>query len=210
MDFIYVNILNEGVIPYIREKGPLFGYRMATGVYSILSRDARLNMEITTPFKAEEAKRKYIESKQPVIEKEVEMPKVVIANIPEQKFEDYTTQTPMNVESSATSISEIKEIIENDNDDNEIDSILENTPTEKSAMVVTFKDDLDIEEDSATISSKEEGTEIRAYTNKEIMSMTKAELRQILKDRGYVTGVYAPKYQDNLDKLRAKVKKTQN
>ena len=52
-DYTYVNILNEGNIPLLNEKGPLFGYHIAAGVLEFLYRFPNLQIEETTPYQAE-------------------------------------------------------------------------------------------------------------------------------------------------------------
>ena len=190
MDFIYVNILNEGSLPYLREKGPLFGYHMASGVYSILSRDPRLKMEITTLKKAEERKNEYLAKKNATILKEEE---IIEDKISIEVVETKVDETPEIT--TTVQPEKITEEISNEADD-AIDKILD----EKGDIPTAFNVKLD---------ETDTNQNNKVYSVDEIMNMTKAQLRQILKDRGYIRGPYAPKYQDNLEQLRTKVKKTQ-
>ena len=63
-DFFYVNILNEGMIPWIMERGPLFAYYTSAGVYSLLARDPRVEIEITDKALADKRKAEYLAKKQ--------------------------------------------------------------------------------------------------------------------------------------------------
>ena len=176
MDFVYVNILNEGEIPYIRKKGPIFGYHMGVGVYSILARDPRVKIEKTTYENAVAKKAEYLEKKNEKIK--------IIQNIVEKEEKN---QEP-----------EIKSIVEKDPVDSEIDNILSEVTTTESSIGKNIY----TEESKKT-------TEFRVYSNDELDDMTKIQLKTILKDRGYTSGVYAPKYHDSLFQLKTKVKKTQ-
>lgn len=206
MDFVYVNILNKGVIPYIREKGPIFGYRMPRGVYSILSRDPRIIMRVTTLADAEKEREAYYKRLQSqnsnALSETVKTEEKVTVNVI-----NLNNNIPEKELSPVVTANEINEIIEEDlknnpiNIDDEIDNILSEAPEQESAMKVSFKNDPDyVSADS----------NIKVYTTEEILSMTKAELKEVLKSRGYTRGMYAPKYQDTLEKLRVKVKRTQS
>lgn len=62
-DFVYVNILNEGPIVWINEMGPIFGYNMPMGIYSLMKDDPSIKMEFTTPDRAKRQKIEYYQKK---------------------------------------------------------------------------------------------------------------------------------------------------
>lgn len=62
-DFVYVNILNEGPIIWINEMGPIFGYNMPMGIYSLMKDDPSIKMEFTTPERAKKQKIEYYKKK---------------------------------------------------------------------------------------------------------------------------------------------------
>lgn len=203
MDFLYVNILNEGSLPYLREKGPIFGYRMARGVYDILRRDPRLKIEVTTFADAEIKKKAYMDSKKPKLTDTFNVKEDINATV--ISVETETTKAEVVEPKSVDIVDNAEAAV-----DNEIDKILNESPKFESSIVVNLKDDLDVVSDN----EKESEEDIvisgdKVYSNIELKTLTKAQLRLILRERGYNTGVYAPKYQDNLEQLRAKVKKTQ-
>lgn len=67
----------------------------------------------------------------------------------------------------------------------------------------------DIPFDMKKVQEDLKATEVVRYTKKKLEGMTKAQMKQILINRGYTEGEFAPKYHDTLDKLKAKILKTQ-
>ena len=159
------------MIPWLREKGPLFGYRVARGIFDFLSRDPRIQIEITTYEKAKAAEFKYNQSKKKKgTADSLHVDDAVVIITEPAKVEDVTS-----VEVAVPSVSDVKE-------------------------------DLKIE----VVSSDEEiDPAFVFYTDEQLNQMKKIELKEILKNRGYEKGPYAPKYQDRIDDLITKIKKTQ-
>lgn len=191
-DFIYVNILNEGSIPWIREQGPLFGYHMPISVYQILSRDPRLQMEITDYPNAKAKKEQYEAAKNvKFVEKPIEV-------IPEYRKPKMEEKLPIKDEVKIEVLDdEPEDSVETENIDDELDAILDEIPDTKSEIPCDIMKD------------ESESKEFKTYTNKQLSVMTKKQLKDILMDRGYTKGPYAPKYHDHVEDLIKKVKNTQ-
>lgn len=184
---VYVNILNEGRIPWLRKDGPLFGYKVGPGTYEILRRDPRVELvRIYHPSEAEAAKAKYLESKK---EKETiiltEVPPMVEGKVV-PLVDEYTPTETVTI---------LTEPVEETSEDLEIDSILESVVEEPKFKV--------------NINNKET-EKVKSYTEEELNVMTKAQMKAILRDeRGYTEGPYAGKYHDTLEMLKRKVLSTQ-
>lgn len=196
-DYVYVNILNEGSIPWIRERGPIFAYHMPTSVYQLLSRDPRMKMELTDFSTLESKKQAYLNSK-----KKIEEVKAAVVEEP-KKEEKYIEEIKEVVEAD---IPEITEKVKNEvldieqpiNDvDDELDAILDELPDTKSNINSVINDE------------NENKEEFVVYSARQLNKMTKGELKKILLDRGYTKGPYAPKYHDHVEDLIKKVKNTQ-
>lgn len=190
MDYKYVNIYNEGIIPWLNKKGPIFGLKIAPGVYSLLSKDPRISMRVTNQYEAESERKKYEER---FIQPEVKNPQdtkkdtIKLASIEETKINDIKEEIPSLTE---TVISD---------DDDELDKIdTDNIDTSFSNNIVLEKIEDSLENENAT-----------KYTKKKLEVMTKAELKAILRERGYLEGPNAGKYHDTHDKLIEKVLRTQ-
>lgn len=187
LDHIYVNILNEGQIPWIRKTGPLFGYKIAYGMYQLIYNDPRLKIEIVkSKEEADRAREKYYASKN-------KKPIILHDDIKIEDEKPVILETP-NVESV---------VLENTEDEEMLDSqmdllleILDETPAEPENPVVE------------SIKVKKEDV-IRKYTEEELKQMTRTGMKNILKERGYVSGPYAGKYHDTSEILRHKVLSTQ-
>ena len=188
-DYFHVNILNEGMIPWIFEQGPKFGYYISAGMYDLLARDPRIKIEVTTSELAEQRKREYLAKKQP--KKEVVKPVETVEIKDEVKIE-YTAP--------------FVEVVENDADDDLIDAILEETPVEMMKIDIANAPDQQVDADGMAI-----------YTEEQISRMGKKELKAILDTRGHAAGQrlvkntdpFSPLYHDSVDDLREKVRKSQ-
>lgn len=188
-DFFYVNILNEGMIPWIMEKGPLFYYYTAAGVYDLLSRDPRVKIEITTRELAEQRKREFLAKYAKTVK--------VATPIENVKIED---KLEIAVEPK----------VQNDEFDDEIDAILEKAPEVESAI----KLDVSKIPDPEPITDAD-GFVI--YSEEQITKMTKKQLKEILESRGHAAGQrlvknddpFSPLYHDSVEELREKVRKSQ-
>lgn len=184
LDFIYVNILNEGPLPWIRKNGPLFGYKIGYGMYQIISKDPRIKIEIVNSVKEiEDARKKYLDEKKKAEEKEIEKQPIILHD---------------SVEVSDIIEKESVELNDDSDIDAQMDLLLEvmgETPAEPTTFILTEK-----------ISTKED---IKKYTDEELDIMTRAEMKNILKERGYTTGPYAGKYHDTVETLKRKVLSTQ-
>ena len=186
-DFIYVNILNEGKIPWIMKQGPLFYYHAPAGVYRLLARDPRVKMEITNRELSEKRKAEYLEKLNPKKEK-----KEYIAPIAEVKEEPI--------------INSFGEEVVKDENDAEIDAILAEAPVEMMVSDIANAPVQQVDADGMAI-----------YTDEQLEKMTKKELKAILESRGHAAGQrlvkstdpYSPMYHDSVDDLREKVRKSQ-
>ena len=196
VDFIYVNILNEGPLPWIRKSGPLFGYKIGYGMYQIIKKDPRLKIEIVNSVaEIEAARKKYLEEKK---EKE-ESSKPIILHDSVESPEDKITVTPKVITEVATPDTvKSDEIVENveEDIDSQMDLVLDllgETPEESSFIP----------------SEKIKTNVVKSYTEEELSMMTKADLKNILKERGYTSGPFSGKYHDTIEVLRRKVISTQ-
>lgn len=82
--------------------------------------------------------------------------------------------------------------------------------SELDAEIEAASADYDADNDFIVDYSEEKtNTEIVRYTKKKLEGMTKAQMKQILRDRGYTEGENAPKYHDTLQILIKKILKTQ-
>lgn len=183
-DYIYVNIFNEGMIPWIKEKGPLFGYRMPVGIYSIISRDPRIKIEFTTPENAEKARKDYLRK---------------IGKLPEEVHHEKEIKS--YVEPKKETPVEIEPVVENTTEE-EIDPVDAEIDKITEGMDTGIQMDCKIPDDSTA--------KFRVYSTEELSAMTKAQMKKILIERGYIKGPYAPKYVDKLEDLAQKIRKTQN
>lgn len=196
---IYVNILNEGMIPWIKKEGPLFGYPLSCGVYDILKRDPRVKMKIIhSKHEADVAREEYLaskEEKKPIILNEVIPTEPVVEEVKVVEVNDSKTVEAVISEEPITLFDtlEVAEVITND--DLEIDKILDETPVVETAYSVNL--------------NNKETEKIKSYTDEELSEMTKAQMKEILKSRGYTSGPYSGKYHDTVEELKEKVKRTQ-
>lgn len=188
-DYTYVNILNEGNIPLLNEKGPLFGYHIAAGVLEFLYRFPNLQIEETTPYQAEIKKAEYLRKK----EEEKRAKEAPMGDIVEPT--DSITITV--VEKAVDPV--LDNSITTDESDDEIDAILNSVEEKKAETEETVVEDLLPDEDN----------KFKFYSDLELSEMTKRQLGDILRSRGYTSGPYAPKYHDHVSELIAKVKRTQ-
>ena len=191
VDFIYVNILNEGPLPWIRKSGPLFGYKIGYGMYQIIRKDPRLKIEVVTSVaEIEAARKKYLnekkaqeEASKPIIlHDSVEVNDNVSVNVKTEPLEGIVT--PDAVESLEEDI------------DSQMDLVLDflgETPEESNFIP----------------SEKIKTNVVKSYTEEELSMMTKADLKNILKERGYTSGPFSGKYHDTIEVLRRKVISTQ-
>lgn len=191
VDFIYVNILNEGPLPWIRKSGPLFGYKIGYGMYQIIRKDPRLKIEVVTSVaEIEAARKKYLnekkaqeEASKPIIlHDSVEVNDNVSVNVKTEPLEEIVT--PEAVESLEEDI------------DSQMDLVLDllgETPEESNFIP----------------SEKIKTNVVKSYTEEELSMMTKADLKNILKERGYTSGPFSGKYHDTIEVLRRKVISTQ-
>jgi len=188
----YVNILNEGVIPWIRQTGPLFGYTLTEGVLSILKKDPRINIELTTP---EDAKAKYLEY---ITKKKAEAQKKIDAVKMAEKI-DLKDSLEIKVEKKPDEPvvpTEVTKPVEPD----PIDKAIDNVIAESDSKSVFEKESL-TKKPSAPANKK--------YSDEELSKLTKDQMAKILRDRGYVEGQYHPRYHDNRPDLIKKIKITQ-
>lgn len=196
VDFIYVNILNEGPLPWIRKSGPLFGYKIGYGMYQIIKKDPRLKIEIVNSVaEIEAARKKYLEEKKA----EEESSKPIILHDSVESPEDKITVTPKVITEVVTPDTvKSDEIVENveEDIDSQMDLVLDllgETPEESSFIP----------------SEKIKTNVVKSYTEEELSMMTKADLKNILKERGYTSGPFSGKYHDTIEVLRRKVISTQ-
>jgi len=82
-DFVFINVLNEGMIPFINEKGPVFGKYLGLGVVDMMKRDPRLIIQFTNPVDAVRQKQEYEFKK--IKEREAAKEKEAARNVVEVK-----------------------------------------------------------------------------------------------------------------------------
>lgn len=185
-----VNIKNKGMIPWIKKNGPLFGYMISDGLYSILSKDIRIIMERTTPELAAKAKAEYektlvVETKEEPIAVEVEDEPLKTEDIVEEiKIEEteplsetieesisFKQQLPEDEIEVAIEVAEAENALENEADlDAEIDSAIEGNESVK-------KDVLKEESDEKDALSFEK----RYYTDEELSKYNMNNLTKLVK-----------------------------
>jgi len=200
-DFIYVNILNEGMIPWIMEKGPKFMYHTAAGIFDMLRRDPRIQIEITDATLAEQRKLEY-KMKLEARKKAAEMKEVV-----EQKEEVIVEVEQKNA---------FGEVIEIDNNDKAIDAILDEVEIINSEY---DGEEYGVEVQAIDINSvgTADADGFIIYSEEELGQMTKKQLKAILESRGHMAAKrfvkcedpFSPFYHDTIEMLREKVRKTQ-
>lgn len=205
MESYLVNILNENMIPWINKKGPLIGIRLTPGIYSLLKKDPRVFMERTTP----EAVQKYMDEKRKEELKNtaIEEKLVVVDNeekisIESEVIVDDNSVEEVTVENEKLEAEELNE----EEIDNEIDSILENVDFESQIEKAINLTDAD---DAIETNDVSEVQVIKEYSDDELSTLTKAQMKKILAERGYTSGPYAGKYHDTVEDLIRKVKSTQ-
>jgi len=184
-DYLYVNILNEGMIPWILERGPLFNYYTSYGVYELLMRDPRVNIELATKENIAQRRAEYAEK----------LRQRKLATQKPQMAETLPIEDKIVVSVEPKEEPVVK-TVDKDSVDDELDNILDTLPDTKLEMETKIPD-------------SEDTKEFKVYKSKQLAEMTKKQLKDILIERGYTKGPYAPKYHDHLDELVAKVKKTQ-
>lgn len=188
-DFLYINILTEGMIPWIQEVGPKFGYYTSFGMYDLLARDPRVTVEIATAENIAKRKVEYLEKVKA---------RVAPKNISKSEMKESLSindSVVVTVEEKPETITEENSNEEEIEEHDELDEILDGISTNLEMQTI--------------IPQAEELKEFKIYKNKDLNGMTKKQLKQILLDRGYTKGPYAPKYHDHVEDLVEKVKKTQ-
>lgn len=236
----YVNIYNEGIIPWLNRKGPIYNVYIGDSVYRLLSRDSRVNIELS-----EDAKQRGFIPSAPSSEPEIVKKEELEAVLAEEKqkediaFSFPPEETQEEVEEERNDLLEEKEqeiqednsveILEEDSeeepeDNEEIEdsemkmdyffSDNENYegPTEEEINIALDNienEDVDLFDIDLSNLPEEETEPFKKYSKKALQVMTKKELKEILKSRGYTSGEFAPKYHDTVDKLIKKVTETQ-
>lgn len=180
-----INIYNETFIPVIGTQGPVFGYQVSEGVYSLLKLYPWLDIKRTTAAGAVEEKRKYFANKR--------------NDTPKENFavRDEIQILEVDTEPKQDGIDLDKEI------DKLVEEYIE-TRTAKTETVVKKEEDiqpLDL--------SEEERASIVKYSNLQLRQMTKKQLKAILIERGHTNDEYTGRYHDTVDMLVQKVKATQ-
>jgi len=192
-DYVLVNIYNEGMIPWIKKQGPLREVSIGLGVYTIMLKDPRINMELS--YVAKERERVELERKNQLAReatiKEVEKLKKVIEK---EAIEEIEKQAPV--------ILSEKIELEDSINFNENESIEEKIKEELSK---SEEEETDVFE----IKLKENETIIEKFSEKDLDEMTKDAMKSILKKRGYKEGPFAGKYHDTAEILKEKIRKTQ-
>lgn len=221
IDFIYVNILNEGTIPWLRVKGPVFGYKIGYGMYQIIKRDPRLKIEIVTcSDDIESAKKKYYDSKKEselIIlhddarvttepKKETVMLKEVVKDSVIIDDEVEITSKPSEIITDTVVINSINSYddeVSSDVDELEIEKEIDRVLDENPVTPEVYDESVETVEDPVMI----EG--VRKYSEDELSTMTKAQMKAVLRERGYTEGPYSGKYHDTVEILKRKVLETQ-
>lgn len=212
---ILVNIHYTGRIPLINKNGPLYGEYLSEGVYGILRRYNFLQMERTTPEKAKALiDRQRVEANREKLIVHDEIQIKVVEPVHEEEYTDVIAEAVIIDEEEIDE----KPIVFKDNDitnddifrfeqsiikdelDDEIDELLEGK-TIPNGFNIDFKLDPDFVKSD---------TEFHFYTEEELQNMTKRQMKEVLKSRGYEKGPYAGKYHDTVEMLIQKVLKTQN
>lgn len=196
-DYYYVNIYNEGPLPWLNQNGPLFLYRLPTGILEIMLKDKRLKIEILkTPTQGQEGKERYLR------EKEERSKKIIINEVPPINEETPVITEPSIMETKTLDF--VVAINENDVEEDPVDSEIDNALED---------DDFDFEttNTSAVLTQDmiEEAKANKIYSDDELSTMTKSQMKKILSARGYKQGPYAGKYHDTVEMLKNKIRKTQ-
>lgn len=216
-DTYYVNIYTEGKLPWIKQPGPLFEYPISAGILEIIKRDNRIEFEVLTNreqgrlgkerYFARKNKKNEIKEEplqqQIIFEEIVDVTdEIVIPEVSTEEKKEELLEPPF--EQLSLFKLEKDELVPNELDDS-IDSILEERMEELKEIEETgigsnLKNEL----------KKEAGKkDFQTYKEDDLLEMTKAQMKKILKSRGYESGPYAPKYHDTLEILRRKVLTTQ-
>lgn len=233
-DFVYCDILNTGMIPYINKQGPLFFEHLGIGVYTFLQQNPRVEIYITTKRESDARKQKYLNSlKKPEVTKEedsinktVEVPWTYNSadNIPNEMSTNYTWFNPIKDIVEVTNVKAQEETptknMEYSSQTKLTDEQLDELTSRLSTIDVTPKPDISVPTEISN--PVVDAVEIPArydYSDEELRKKTRKELTQILINMGHTPGVrgnahakanddkLGPRYQDTRTVLIAKIKK---
>lgn len=229
---IRVNIYNTGRVPFITVPCPVKDYPVSDGIYKLLKRTPGIDMEPTKlaiQREIEEAKQKAAansKSVQPAmpsipVEKKVSelvpdepvetpsrpespyapLDKSKLANIKDfeaQRLQEIMSgsNTPLVEdfldEPEETDLPENVELVEDTNPEDEIDAAIE---------AMEFSD----EETNFEVKIPADEVKMKKYTSRSLDGKTKAEMKEILKSRGFNDGPFCPRYHDTVEKLKKKI-----
>ena len=229
-DLVRVNIYNTGRIRWLNVYGPIKNSTISRSIFNILIEDPDIQLEVldfynpkkviasyginkqqeikeSIPVVEEESKIETIETKEVTPEPISDMAGIEIINETDEK--DTKEEKEINSEEETTKIEEAskEEVIPVEDTTNSISEMTEeelDDEISKAAEGYNADDDFIVD-----YSEEKTNTDIVTYTRKKLEGKTKAEMKQILKDRGYTEGEYAPKYHDTLEILIRKILKTQ-
>ena len=183
-----VNIYNKGQIPFLFREGPLLNHLIGDSAYNILKSRPDIEMELVNG-KDEELEEK-LKRQREAKEEEAKTSEIVAE-------ESYSEEVAVE-EPSETLPEDIT--VEDDDIDAAIDAL-------GQMDIPTFDPDMSNLESLEEVQT--EKSEIKKYSKKKLETMTKRELKEILKERGYIEGRLAPKYHDTVATLVSKVLETQ-
>jgi len=233
-DYILVNIYNEGFIPWIKKNGPLKEVRIGRGVYEIMKKDPRIDIELSYVAREREEREireRYIYEKQKELEKKSNTEEKVIqkeelksgsitekteiSSFDEEKIEteiEEIIEEDISPEVSETEIEEIFDLEEDSKLDDEIKKELANSEEKDEEDVFAIK--LKENEIKNTIPDnieldEEEDPKTTKYSEEQLSEMTKAYMKKILKERGFKSGPNSGKYHDTVKILIEKILRTQ-
>lgn len=221
-----VNIYNKGIIPWMNIRGPVYKIQIGDHVYQLLARDPRVDIELYSEAlarKEREAAAKIadvmagkdvtpIETipdeptrvvEETAVPAQPEAPKITVGPLPDPAdfppVEEIPEDAPPVFEIIETAKSvEVQEVIEDT--DAAIEAVLDEY---ENIEVDSF------EVDMSNLPEKEVDDGVKKYTRVDLEGMTKAQMKQILIERGYTDGEFAPRYHDSVGKLIGKVLSTQ-
>jgi len=221
MNLIKVNIHTKGNIPWINKIGPLYGWELSPALFRLLSQDRRVEIYLVEDDPKKPLVKKvvevkvepeedlfYVEPEKIKEETKEELPSVEKQWIPEEKVNEALAEPIKPVEVIVAEKEEFKlpnfleETIatEDDKIDEAIAAALEELPEidDDELEFDEYKEDEIINYESS-----------RIYTSEELANMTKADMKEILKERGHINDEYTGRYHDNVDVLIRKVLETQ-
>ena len=206
-DLIKVNILSSGRIPWMNIPGPKYGISISKRLYTLLSNDPRVKIELATESTAKPVSNESLSVSDEIVIKKVETvdEKVVtdeVAESVDEVVDESEEVIAIEPESAVDTLTE--GLSEEELLDNEIEANLGDfTESFPDTTAEALKEDV-VEGDEIV------SVDFKVYTEEELWEKSKEELKQILSvERSCTSGENAPKYADNKTVLIEKIMRTQ-